>query len=129
MFLQWYRFGSKGWPSDFLVMQYGTGAPGQVGWAVDFLEILLKVFLGRFLLFYRPAPPKTRFATRKSKAQPVYAIKVGYLFVVSRSFSNATFFFILVHVTYQLLLFMVQKSNYYTHPGGNRKCRKNDFYN
>jgi len=24
---------------DFLVMKYGTGAPEQVGWAVDFLEI------------------------------------------------------------------------------------------
>ena len=33
-------------------MKYGTGAPGQVGWAVDFLEILLRVFFwGRFLLF------------------------------------------------------------------------------
>ena len=30
--------------SDFLLMKYGTGAPGQVGWAVDFLEILLRVF-------------------------------------------------------------------------------------
>ena len=32
-------------------MKYGTGAPGQVGWAVDFLEILLDRFLDRFLLF------------------------------------------------------------------------------
>ena len=32
------------------MMKYGTGAPGQVGWAVDFVEIVLRVFLGRFLL-------------------------------------------------------------------------------
>ena len=60
-------------------MKYGTGAPGQVGWAVDFLEILLRVFCWVGFYFSRgPPPPKTRFATRKSKAQPVYAIKVGY---------------------------------------------------
>ena len=29
---------------DFLVMKYGIGAPEQVGWAVDFLEILLNSF-------------------------------------------------------------------------------------
>ena len=32
-------------------MKYGTGAPEQAGWAVDFLEILIRVFLDRFLLF------------------------------------------------------------------------------
>ena len=39
-------------------MKYGTGAPGQVGWAVDFQEILLRVFLGRFLLFLEARPPQ-----------------------------------------------------------------------
>ena len=32
-------------------MKYGTGAPGQVGWAVDFQEILLRVFWVGFYFF------------------------------------------------------------------------------
>ena len=31
---------------DFLVMKNGTGAPEQMGWAMDFLEILLNSFFG-----------------------------------------------------------------------------------
>ena len=39
-------------------MKYGTGAPGQVGWAVDFLEILLTVVWIGFYFSKGPPPQK-----------------------------------------------------------------------
>ena len=39
-------------------MKYGTGAPEQVGWAVDFLEILLSSFWVGFYFSRGPPPQK-----------------------------------------------------------------------
>ena len=39
-------------------MKYGTGAPEQVGWAVDFLEILLRYFFWVGFYFSRGPPPQ-----------------------------------------------------------------------
>ena len=74
-------------------MKYGTGAPGQVGWAVGFVEILLRFFFLVGFYFCRgPPPKKTRVVTRKSKAQPVYAIKVGYIFYIDRHLNKCNLF-------------------------------------
>ena len=39
-------------------MKYGIGAPEQAGWAVDFLEILLRFFFGLVSTFLEARPPK-----------------------------------------------------------------------